>query len=60
MEENMNNIKNLSNDDLLSLHASVLEHLNYLEGQILSLEEEISQEGNQEEKTEENGGDDNE
>ena len=49
MEDKVNEIEKLSNEELLSLYAAILEHLKYLEGSLLSLEE-----------PEEEGGDSNE
>lgn len=40
MNEKINDIKNLSNEDLLTLHAKIEEHLKYLDDSVISLEAE--------------------
>ena len=40
MNEKINDIKNLSNEDLLTLHAKIEEHLKYLDDSGISLEAE--------------------
>lgn len=60
MEQKINNFYDLSNDELLSLHATILEHLKYLEEQIISEEASSEEEVQQEENSNEDGGDDNE
>lgn len=67
MEEKVDNIKDLNNDDLLSLHATILEHLKYLEEHIISVEEEQVEDENaevtddsKEENSNVDGGDDSE
>ncbi len=55
MDQKVKNIKNFSNEELLSLYSSILEHLSYLEANLLSLEE-----GKEKEEVSTEGGDNNE
>ena len=51
MKQEINDIKELTNDDLLNLHSAIQEHIKYLSEQIITLDDE---------KEEDIGGDSNE
>lgn len=51
MEQEIKDMKELTNDDLLNLHSAIQEHIKYLREKIITLEDE---------KEENTGGDSNE
>ena len=51
MEREIKDFKQLTNDDLLTLYSAISDHINYLNRQILTVEED---------NKEENGGDSDE
>ena len=63
MDEKIVDIKGLSNEDLLTLHAKIEEHLKYLDDSVISLEEANETNGTSEDSeasTEADGGEENE
>ena len=53
MEQEIKDLKQLTNDDLLALYSTIQDHINYLNQQVIVPEEEI-------EEKDESGGDNNE